>query len=121
MWRRHAEKVSLAEEDVFNELYRRGLWRNLHTQHPFKFGAEAGVEGTWADLLWDPPGYAVFIDGEPLHLKARQMERDKLVDAALRGMGLRVERFRYRPPLQKSRLMEICDDIEDGLKFLKVE
>lgn len=120
MWRRHATKVSRAEEAIFGELYRRGLGCNLHTQHPFKFGAEAGVEGTWTDFYWEPPGYVVMIDG-PLHLKRRQEDKDKLIDEALRGLGLRVERFRYRPPLRKGRLVEICDSIEEGLKTLNSE
>lgn len=126
MWRRHAVKVSRAEEAIFDELCRRGLGRNLHSQHPFKFekdllGKEGeGVKGTWVDFFWSPPGYAAMIDG-PGHLKRKQEEKDKLIDEALRRRGIRVDRFGYRPPLSKRRLKEIVDSIEDRIRARTAE
>lgn len=116
MWRRHAQKTSRAEEQIFAELCRRGLGRLLSTQHGLKFNQEAdGVRGTFVDFLWaHPAALAVFIDGEQIHLKREK--KDSKIDEALRGLGYDVKRFSYRPPLRKRRLREICDSIEKRVR-----
>lgn len=77
-----------------------------------------GVEGTRIDYYWNPPyNYAVFLDGEPIHGKDRQSERDELITKALEKRGIRVDRFSYRPPLTKRRKIEIVDQIEETLNL----
>ena len=108
--------VSRAEIQVLNGLVARGLTRLLETQKGFEFILHMDrVAGTRVDFYYNPPiKYAVFLDGPP-HLRHRQSERDELVSAALENRGVKVDRFRYVPPLRKYRLREICDRIEETL------
>jgi len=120
MWRHRLKTpVSRAEEKILIELQRRGLTRLLETQKPFEFIWQVeGVHGTIIDFYWNPPiNYAVFLDG-PVHLKYAHERRDELIDRALEKRGIQVDRFEYKPPITKKRLMEICDHIEATLKKL---
>lgn len=120
--------VSRAELDILCELQRRGLMDYLETQKGFKFDYKAdAVHGTTIDFFWQHPyNYAVFLDGvkiskgfPKLHLKKKQSKRDQLVTAALEKRKVEVRRFQYTPPLRKSRLKQICDEIEARLKDVK--
>ena len=111
--------VSRAEEKILIELQRRGLTRLLETQKPFEFIWQVeGVHGTIIDFYWNPPiNYAVFLDG-PVHLKYSHERRDELIDKALERRGIKVDRFRYKPPITKKRLREIVDQIEETLRSM---
>lgn len=117
MWRRHAQKVSLAEDLIYRELHKQGLNKHLHRQVPFKFDVEKdGVAGTWADYYYAGPyQLTIFIDG-PHHLKKKQEERDRLVVAALRRRGFYVKRIIYTPPPTKRRVAMVVSIIRQALK-----
>jgi len=112
--------VSKAEIELFKELQRRGLTRGMTTQVPFEFIWQVeGVHGTILDYYWHPPfNYAVFLDGEPVHMKLRRTIKDEKITEALMKRGVHVDRFRYKPPLSKRRLKEIADRIEETLEKL---
>ena len=118
MWRRYVRSVAVAEIHLMVELQRRGLTWFLETQKPFRFDfKEDLVHGTIVDCFWNPPfNLAVFLDGEPVHNRRVQSFRDECVDEALRKRGIKVLRFTYKPPIRKSRLKEIVDEIEKTLK-----
>lgn len=111
--------MSNAEIAIFAELSRRRLTKGLVTQHPIAFDFELDrVHGTVVDFQWYRFLYDVFIDGEYVHSKGRQQEKDELIIKALARRGHLVERFRYKAPLSLERKKEICDSIGSTLKVL---
>ena len=117
-------QVSRAEMMVLNELVRRRLTRNLETQKGFQFILHMdAVAGTTVDFYWNAPyRLAAFVDGVKVQhgypkLHLRHGERDDKITEALRNRGIKVLRFPYEPPLSKSKLMEISDQIEEALRI----
>jgi len=117
MWRRHAQKVSVADDKIYRELHKKGLGKHLHAQQGFTFDREEdGVAGTWADFYYAGSyRLAIFIDG-PHHLKGKQEEKDRLVVAALRRQGIYSKRILYKPPLTRRKLAMVITIIEQTLK-----
>lgn len=116
-WKSRVQPVSNAEYDILAELSRRDLNRFLTTQQPFEFNYEEdGVYGTSTDFYWSL-GYVAMLDGEAVH-DSKRMDKDELITKALERMDYIVDRFRYKPPLKKSRRKEIVDQIEARLTEL---
>ena len=51
------------------------------------------LDGWEIDRLWPDHNLAVELDGRPYHLAVKEMERDRLKDAALQRIGVRPVRF----------------------------
>ena len=100
---------SAAEEKVAVALQDRGVksW--------FK-DSELVLTSTVPDFWFPTQGVAVYLDGEAVHSGAKAIERDDRISDVLTKRGLKVLRFRYRPPLSKRRLDEIVEAIGEALK-----
>ena len=110
---------SNAEYQILNELTIRGLGKHLESSvagggHGFHFIYQMdGCFGCVPDFYYGSRHQlAIFIDGT-VHI--RREPTDLLIDEALKRRGIRVLRFPYNPPLRKSRLIEIVDEIEENL------
>ena len=122
-WRRKTGSVAKAENLLFEELSKRNLTANMTTQRGFTFDREKeGVGGTVVDYLWkfDDWQYAVFLDGEQIHKKYHQANKDELIVTALLRRGMIVERFTYHAPISDKALKVIADGIEKTLRDRKV-
>ena len=60
----------------------------------------------------------VYLDGNPVHKKDMQLERDEEIDNLLTQQGWDVLRIAYDPPLTQKGLEKIMAQIRD---FLKVD
>jgi very-short-patch-repair endonuclease len=99
---------SSAEEQVAVALHQLGLkgW--------FK-NREIVLEATIPDFWFPAKKVAVYLDGEQVHSSSHALERDDRITAVLEKRGVRVLRFRYRPPLSKKCLAEIVESIMEAV------
>jgi len=99
--------ISRAEVDIHVELTR----RHLYPESQYKIC----LSSCTPDFFFHNQKLCVFIDGAP-HEKAKRIDRDNGVDDVLRRRGFKVARFPYRGKLSKTRLNEICNEIQELVK-----
>jgi len=102
--------VAKAELEVLLGLEERKLTTGMFRD------TEIMLEATIPDFYWPTKGLAVYLDG-PHHESETQRLKDELIDEKLRRMGLRSLRIPYKPPLSKTRLNEILDQIQEALEL----
>ena len=108
--------VSNAEYKLLIALSRAGLTQSLGitTQKPIHLLDPCpeyphGLD-TKPDYRSDMVQWVGFLDNVKLH-KGSRMEKDEVKDDLLRGMGWRVSRWPYSPPLSDRRLGEIVEEV----------
>lgn len=111
-------QYSEGEITLFKELQARHLTLFMASHRGIKLNYEEdGVHGCEPDFLWGPPGYAVFLDGDP-HKTSYRARKDRLITEALERRGFTVDRFRYRTPLSKREARGFADQIERVVRKL---
>jgi very-short-patch-repair endonuclease len=105
-------KVSKAEIEVFKSLSMSGLTNGMVTQQPII------LKSTIPDFCWMEKRKIVYLDGNPVHRKDKQIERDEEIDDLLTAQGWTVLRIPYDPPLTDKGLQKIMIDIK---RFLNVD
>jgi very-short-patch-repair endonuclease len=105
-------KVSQAEIAVFQALSMARLTGGMVTQKPII------LRSTIPDFCWMEKRKIVYLDGNPVHRKDKQISRDEEVDELLELQGWDVLRIPYDPPLTEGGLREIMATIK---KFLNVD
>ncbi len=105
-------RVSQAELAVFQALSMSGLTNGMVTQKPII------LRSTIPDFCWVEKRKIVYLDGNPVHNKDKQLERDAEIDELLELQGWEVLRIPYDPPLTEKGLTEILATIK---RFLKVD
>jgi very-short-patch-repair endonuclease len=105
-------KVSRAEIEVFKSLSMLGLTSGMVTQQPII------LKSTIPDFCWMEKHKIVYLDGNPVHRKDKQIERDEEIDNLLTAQGWDVLRIPYDPPLTDKGLQEVMASIK---RFLNVE
>ncbi len=63
----------------------------------------------------------VYLDGNPVHRKDKQIERDEEIDNLLTAQGWDVLRIPYNPPLTDKGLQEIMLTIKRFLNVIEEE
>jgi len=104
-------RVSQAEMAVFQTLSMVGLTSGMMTQKPII------LKSTVPDFCWAEKRKIVYLDGNPVHRKDKQLERDSEIDELLELQGWDVLRIPYDPPLTQKGLAEIMATIK---RFLNV-
>ena len=104
-------KVSRAEIEVFKALSASGLTSGMVTQQPII------LKSTIPDFCWMEKRKIVYLDGNPVHRKDKQIERDEEIDSLLTMQGWDVLRVPYDPPLTDKGLKEIMATIKRFLNF----
>ncbi len=105
-------KVSQAELAVFQALSMAGLTGGMVTQKPII------LRTTIPDFCWVEKRKIVYLDGNPVHRKDKQIARDEEIDELLELQGWDVLRIPYDPPLTEKGLKEILATIK---QFLNVD
>jgi very-short-patch-repair endonuclease len=105
-------KVSRAEIEVFKALSTSGLTGGMVTQQPII------LKSTIPDFCWMEKRKIVYLDGNPVHRKDKQIERDEEIDSLLIAQGWDVLRIPYDPPLTDKGLQGIMATIR---RFLNVD
>jgi len=105
-------KVSRAEIEVFKSLSISGLTSGMVTQQPII------LKSTIPDFCWMEKRKIVYLDGNPVHRKDKQIERDEEIDDLLTAQGWAVLRIPYDPPLTDKGLQKIMIAIK---RFLNVD
>ena len=105
-------KVSKAEIDVFKTLSTQGLTGGMVTQKPII------LKSTIPDFCWVEKRKVVYLDGNPVHRKDKQLERDEEINDLLCNQGWDVLRIPYDPPLTEKELKGILAKIK---QFLNVD
>jgi very-short-patch-repair endonuclease len=105
-------KVSKAEIEVFKTLSTQGLTGGMVTQKPII------LKSTIPDFCWMEKRKIVYLDGNPVHRKDRQLAKDEEIDDLLIDQGWDVLRIPYDPPLTDKGLKEILAKIK---QFLNVD
>lgn len=105
-------KVSKAEIEVFKTLSTQGLTGGMVTQKPII------LKSTIPDFCWVEKRKIVYLDGNPVHRKDRQLAKDEEIDDLLSIQGWDVLRIPYDPPLTDKKLKEILAKIK---QFLNVD
>jgi very-short-patch-repair endonuclease len=105
-------KVSKAEIEVFKALSMAGLTSGMITQKPII------LRTTIPDFCWMEKRKIIYLDGNPVHSKDKQIERDEEIDELLEMQGWDVLRIPYDPPLTQKGLEEIMATIK---RFLNVD
>ena len=105
-------RVSNAEMSVFQTLSMVGLTSGMITQKPII------LKATVPDFCWIEKRKIVYLDGNPVHRKDRQIARDREIDELLEAQGWDVLRIPYDPPLTQKVLEEIMATIKH---FLNVD
>ncbi len=105
-------KVSKAEIEVFKALSQAGLTGGMVTQQPII------LKATIPDFCWIEKRKIVYLDGNPVHKKDKQIERDEEIDSLLTAQGWDVLRIPYDPPLNNKELIGIMATIKS---FLNVD
>ena len=104
-------KVSRAEIEIFKSLSLAGLTNGMVTQQPII------LKSTIPDFCWMEKRKIVYLDGNPVHRKDKQLERDEEIDSLLTAQGWDVLRIPYQPPLTDKGLQEIMAVIKRFLNF----
>jgi very-short-patch-repair endonuclease len=99
-------RVSQAELAVFQALSIEGLTSGMVTQKPII------LRTTIPDFCWVEKRKIVYLDGNCVHLKDKQIARDKEIDNLLELQGWEVLRIPYDPPLTEKGLQEIIATIK---------
>jgi very-short-patch-repair endonuclease len=102
-------RVSQAEMAVFQALSTAGLTRGMVTQKPII------LKTTVPDFCWMEKRKIVYLDGNPVHCKDKQIARDNEIDELLEAQGWDVLRIPYDPPLTERGLKEILEKVKDFL------
>ena len=105
-------RVSQAEMAVFQTLSIVGLTSGMITQKPII------LKSTVPDFCWVEKRKIVYLDGNPVHRKDKQLPRDSEIDELLEAQGWDVLRIPYDPPLTQKGLAEIMKNIK---RFLNVD
>ncbi len=105
-------KVSNAEIEVFKALSKQGLTGGMVTQQPII------LKSTIPDFCWVEKRKIVYLDGNPVHKKDKQLEKDEEIDDLLIGQGWDVLRIPYDPPLTEKGLARVMGQIR---QFLRVD
>ena len=105
-------RVSQAEMAVFQTLSIVGLTSGMITQKPII------LKSTVPDFCWVEKRKIVYLDGNPVHRKDKQLARDSEIDELLELQGWDVLRIPYDPPLTQKGLQEFMSRIK---QFLNVE
>jgi very-short-patch-repair endonuclease len=105
-------KVSRAEIEVFKALSMSGLTSGMITQQPII------LKSTIPDFCWMEKRKIVYLDGNPVHRKDKQLERDEEIEGLLIAQGWDVLRIPYNPPLTDKSLQEIMTTIK---RFLNAD
>ena len=108
-------KVSQAEMAVFQTLSMVGLTGGLVTQKPII------LKCTVPDFCWAEKRKIVYLDGNPVHRKDKQLARDSEIDELLEAQGWDVLRIPYDPPLTQKGLEEIMVNIKQFLNVIDEE
>ena len=101
---------SAAETQMFVALQERNLTKGMLTDF------EIPLLTTVPDFFWVEEKVACYLDGEQVHSGIKAEARDDRITEALEKRGVRVLRFRYRPPISRKRLNEIVEEIQGALK-----
>ncbi len=102
-------KVSRAEIEVFKALSTLGLTGGMVTQQPII------LKSTIPDFCWMEKRKIVYLDGNPVHKKDKQLEKDEEIDDLLTAQGWDVLRIPYDPPLTEKGLAKIMVQIKQFL------
>jgi very-short-patch-repair endonuclease len=105
-------KVSKAEIDLFKALSAQGLTGGMVTQQPII------LKSTLPDFCWLEKRKIVYLDGNPVHKKDKQLEHDEEIDDLLTKQGWQVLRIKYDPPLTEKGLAKIMAQVKE---FLNVD
>jgi very-short-patch-repair endonuclease len=105
-------KVSQAELAVFQALSMEGLTGGMVTQKPII------LRSTIPDFCWVEKRKIAYLDGNPVHRKDKQLQRDAEINELLELQGWDVLRIPYDPPLTQKGLGEIMATIK---QFLNVD
>ena len=105
-------RVSNAEMAVFQTLSTVGLTGGMITQKPII------LRSTIPDFCWPEKKKIVYLDGNPVHRKDKQIARDEEIDELLERQGWEVLRIPYDPPLTEKGLAQILGEIK---KFLNAD
>lgn len=105
-------KVSKAEIEVFKALSTSGLTSGMVTQQPII------LKSTIPDFCWIEKRKIVYLDGNPVHKKDKQLEKDEEINDLLEAQGWNVLRIPYDPPLTEKGLQKIMSEIR---QFLNVD
>ncbi len=101
--------VSRAEIEVFKALSNTNLTGGMVTQQPII------LKSTIPDFCWMEKRKIVYLDGNPVHKKDKQLEKDEEIDVLLMVQGWDVLRIPYDPPLTGKGLQEIMAQIKQFL------
>jgi very-short-patch-repair endonuclease len=104
--------VSRAEIEVFKALSNTNLTGGMVTQKPII------LKSTIPDFCWMEKRKIVYLDGNPVHKKDKQLEKDEEIDDLLMLQGWDVLRIPYDPPLTEKGLQKIMAEIKE---FLNVD
>ncbi len=104
-------KVSKAEIEVFKTLSTQGLTGGLVTQQPII------LKSTIPDFCWVEKRKIIYLDGNPVHKKDKQLRKDEEIDELLEQQGWDVLRIPYDPPLTEKGLQKVMAQIK---RFLNV-
>ncbi len=102
-------RVSQAEMAVFSALSKSGLTNGMVTQKTII------LKSTIPDFCWMNKRKIVYLDGNPVHSKDKQQERDIEIDELLTDQGWDVLRIPYDPPITEKSLQEILKTIKHFL------
>jgi len=105
-------KVSKAEIDVFKALSATNLTAGMITQQPII------LRSTIPDFCWVEKRKIVYLDGNPVHKKDKQLQKDEEIDELLEMQGWDVLRIPYDPPLTEKGFQKILSEIR---RFLEVD
>ena len=103
-------KVSKGEIDLFSALSIAGLTNGMVTQKPII------LKATIPDFCWVEKKKIVYLDGNQVHRKDKQIERDEEIVDLLELQGWDVIRIPYDPPLTPDELKEIVQTIKGFLR-----
>lgn len=105
-------KVSKAEIEVFKALSTANLTGGMVTQKPII------LKSTIPDFCWVEKRKIAYLDGNPVHRKDKQRERDEEIDDLLMAQGWDVLRIPYDPPMTEKALAKVMAQIK---QFLNVD
>ncbi len=106
-------KVSKAEIEVFKTLSVQGLTGGMVTQQPII------LKSTIPDFCWVEKRKIVYLDGNPVHKKDKQLRKDEEIDELLELQGWDVLRIPYDPPLTEKGLQKVMAQIKQFLNVIE--